>query len=339
MRVIETSSDVIFKTDVFKIPIKQLDVCYILAPGDKAVVAELVVTKIEPTRELAIAKIARIPPKLNLRTLLNNKVIRSSELERGMMESLYIRENPLLHLGASYSSFLVTSANLVTGASIDAIVNASGIYLETFAPQDKLIRWTNWFGARLSYSRYSGFIKTLRRVQSNSTQEASLSGSRLRTELLVQPWFHHWFYRFHILVGVFNRDVDSIELGESVTKQPATDFFVSSSYVDFGTEIAFQPVPRFYAGIIARFAPAHNFIVNDSSQEGEQGGTLTQTTLGVWAGTLLPLFTGLRLSLRAFSEIRYDVYDETSKLGIGEDAGYVDRGASRFDLGLSYALP
>lgn len=329
---------VTFTTDNFQKPVQTLDVFIIVDPINSAALAEVVIIKVD--RHTATAKVARRAPNLKPRDFMRKWVLRNDHLNQMIWQGFYHRGNPLIEVGYTRASFLVSSANIISGSTLNAQVATSGVYANLFAPRGSLSNWTNWFGFSTVYETYPNQTVLMRRIKNDSTQSAVLSGTRLHNAVVFRPWFDNVFNFVSLKIGVYNKNTDLVSIEELTTPPflPSAEMSFSSQYNDYELGIGLNPFPSIYLGGNYRITPSHSLTLVDSSQSELPTGSMSATNYDFWGKIAFPPFWRIQTSLRAQINFSKEVYSDISGYGFDTPVSqtFKDNGSTRIEFGVGF---
>lgn len=326
-----------FSTKSFSKKVKKYDVFLVLNDELKGVLAEIVVGKISSKKKLAYAKVVR-SASVPINSLVKKTIIRLEDLRTVIGNAQIFRSNPIVHLGVGRSSSVMSAANVLTGAKINPIVLSTNYYLEIFAPKSSGIEWLNWLGFRVISSSYTSTTLDLRQARSNTTQNATITGSNMSAELVFQPWFEAFFiHRTAIVIGFMNNVKENVHFSENQLEDSQTDLSLSRKFSSYGFDLGLNPIPNIYTGVLFRNASSHEFTVTDSSlPEQELTGKWQSTTISFYGQLTQGISESFKINVRVVVANRTDRITDAPEIGSGTEHKISDWG-SAIEFGLVYA--
>ncbi len=331
-------ASIVFRSkDFSKIPVQPYQIFLVVNPAMTEVLAEVVVTVVDPKTKKVRARIVRaVKDKIKF---LKKKIIRLGDLQKSVDSGLIYRQNPIFKVHYQRKTLLLPSLNVMTGLALDQEAKAAGVVVEVFAPTSSLLTWMNAFGFRLGLTQVEDFTLNIARTGSKDVREADVSGDRTSVELLIRPWFKTSFIaEVGLSVGVVNQVNDKIVLQKS-DKSGEEELSMTSSYLSVGAELGFNPVTNVYYGIDFKMEMDHEFRVKDPAVTEEIKGNWQTTETSLWCSMLIPIGRGFGMSLKFASTLFQHDLTKTPVSATEVEEAYTMQGfGTQVELGLNYSL-
>lgn len=322
-----------FKTSAFTEKVKKYRVFLVLDSKAKNVLAEIVVTKVKRKKALAYAKIIRKSPSIKIDQLIDKAIIKLDDLKKVLGNSNIFRENLTVGLGLSRSSFVLPSANILTGNDLNIVNLSTGLNLDLFVPKNPTIDWLNWLGLNLQHHKFSPSYIVLQRTNAASSERATTSGERSHLNLVVQPYFREYlFYKYTFLISPINIEKSQLEI-EQVDGSIQT-YKLERKYISLGLGFSFNPMPKIYAGMLINYHLSHSFSAT-SSDGNQSSGKWQGSNVKLWGQILYPISNTFKLNIKGHMDRHEDAISDAIDIGSGKNH-YIADWSTTLLIGIAY---
>lgn len=215
--------------------------------------------------------------------------------------------NPLVEAGVGLSSFKFVSADVLTGATLNAATSALRLETALFLPYLAPTPWLNWIGFIFRSDTYEQTELSLQTANTENIQKAVLTGSSQDLFFVFKPLLP-WkiLSSVYLIQGLSQTRNEKVELKETTTA-PRSELEMSVSGAQ--TAIGFESSPFAYVQINLRF-----WILGDMNYEAQEVGSSAEGQKGVWR----------RTDTEVLAKFRYPIIPQTTFYGYAS-GGFIYR--------------
>lgn len=321
---------------------------FVLAENQTDVVAELSFQRAQKNAKgVLVWAFTPIRRSESGKTTLNLNAVKAADVGKpgvvdgGASSDVLPGENPLiLPAFVLIQNAQHQAANVRSGVALNIPVSGYGTSVELFVPRIKQMAWTNMFGLRVNFAKWSAAKFSFKKPVSNEIQDAEASGSNLQLDVhLRYPFSFKYFPRLGLFVSPLSNQTEILKVAAGSLSPQNTQTLTRSGLL-VGAEAEVQPARHFFLTGRVTMSFKEAVTVKDESEPGEKisgTGTATRLHLTGIAGVRLPLLSSGRLVFEGMvgNSYRSDKYSEDVAYTGQEQQKDV---ATFFQLGLGYIL-